>query len=192
MQEMTRETLVPTLAEIFSRRASEAYIGEPVSIGAHMLQSAQLAEQAGAPEAVIVAALLHDVGHFTHDFPEDSAEQGIDSQHEDAGARILDGWFPPLVVDCVRQHVAAKRYLCATDPAYFGTLSEASVLSLKLQGGPMTPDEVAAFEANPSAKAIVQVRLWDDLAKVPGLETPAFDHYAPMIQRVVDSHGEAG
>ncbi|MEO1490701.1 MAG: HD domain-containing protein [Pseudomonadota bacterium] len=186
--ELTRETIIPFLAEIFARRGAEEYLGEPVSISEHMLQGAQLAKDAGATEEVIAAALLHDVGHFTHDFPTDAADQGIDSQHEEAGAAILAAHFPKVVVDCVRYHVAAKRYLCATDPAYFARLSEASVLSLKLQGGPMSKDEVQAFADNPDLEAVLQVRIWDDEAKIPGKPTPGFAHYAPLLQRVVDRH----
>ncbi|MEM7189818.1 MAG: HD domain-containing protein, partial [Pseudomonadota bacterium] len=164
------------------------YLGEPVSIGEHMLQGALLAEEAGAREEVIAAALLHDIGHFTHAFPTDAAQLGIDSLHEEAGAEILAEFFPKIVIDCVRHHVDAKRYLCATRPEYFDRLSEASILSLKLQGGPMSEDEVAAFDENPNVREIVQVRYIDEASKVPGKETPDFDHYAPLLQRVVDRH----
>lgn len=188
MTELTRETIIPFLGEIFARRGAEEYLGEPVSISAHMYQCAQLAEEAGATDEVIAAALLHDVGHFTHDFPTDAADQGIDSRHEEAGAQVIRDFFPQIVVDCVRYHVDAKRYLCATDPAYFARLSEASVLSLGLQGGPMSAEEVAAFEENPNTPDIVRVRRWDDTGKIPGHTTPEFQHYAPLLQRVVDRH----
>ncbi|MEL7467300.1 MAG: HD domain-containing protein [Pseudomonadota bacterium] len=187
----THDTIVPLLSEIFTRRGAEEYLGEPVTISEHMLQCAQLAEDAGASEEIIVAALLHDVGHFTHDFPTDAADQGIDSRHEEAGAKILEAFFPQIVVDGVRCHVAAKRYLCATDPDYFGNLSDASVQSLHLQGGPMSDDEVRAFERIPGYRDIVQIRVWDDLGKIPEAPTSGFDHYAPMIDRVVQRHKEA-
>lgn len=191
MTKLTHDTIIPFLGEIFARRGAEEYLGEPVSIAEHMLQGAQLAEEAGASEEVIAAALLHDVGHFTHDFPTDAAEQGIDSRHEESGAKVLEGFFPQVIVDCVRYHVDAKRYLCATDDDYFSALSDASVLSLKLQGGPMSDDEVKAFEQNPNYREIVQVRIWDDIGKVPGKETPGFDHYLPLLERVVQRHREA-
>lgn len=191
MTDLTHDTIIPFLGEIFARRGAEEYLGEPVSIAEHMLQGAQLAEEAGVREEVIAAALLHDVGHFTHDFPTDAAEQGIDSRHEEAGARVLEGYFPSVVIDCVRYHVDAKRYLCATDAEYFAKLSEASVLSLKLQGGPMSEQEVRGFESNPNHRDIVQVRIWDDIGKVPGKETPGFDHYLPLLERVVKRHKEA-
>ena len=101
---------------------------------------------------------------------------------------MLARFFPSLVIDCVRYHVDAKRYLCATRPEYHDRLSEASILSLKLQGGPMSDTEVAAFDANPNVNQIVQVRYIDEAAKIPGKATPGFDHYAPLLQRVVDRH----
>ncbi len=183
----TTETIVPFLAEIFEKNADGEYLGEPVTIGAHMLQCAQLAEQSGARDAVIAAALLHDVGHFTHEFETDAADHGVDSKHEEAGAKVLEAFFPSVVVDCVRYHVDAKRYLCATDPSYFDKLSEASVHSLNLQGGPMSPAEVTAFEQNPNLGDIVQVRLWDEMGKDPECETPGFSHFEPVLRRVVAS-----
>ena len=188
MTELTRETIVPFLEEIFEKNANGEYLGEPVTIGAHMLQCAQLAEETGAADEVVAAALLHDVGHFTHEFEADAADHGIDTVHEEAGAKILEEWFPRLVVDCVRYHVDAKRYLCATKPTYFDRLSEASIHSLNLQGGPMSDEEVAAFEENPGLREIIQVRYWDEAGKDPAKATPDFAHYAPLLQRVVDRH----
>lgn len=154
----------------------------------HMLQSAMLAQEENAGEFLIAAALLHDIGHYTSEFGENSVEQGIDNLHDEAGARILEDFFPPVVVACVRLHVAAKRYLCATDPGYFAKLSPASVATLKLQGGPMTEDEVAEFRTHPYFREAVRVRLWDEGGKVPGLPTPPFGHYEPLLQSVVESH----
>ena len=185
---LTRDTIVPFLAGIFERRGGEEYLGEPVTMAEHMLQGACLAEQQGESEVIVVAALLHDIGHFTSEFGTFSMEDTHDRHHEEAGARVLERFFPRLVVDCVREHVAAKRYICATDPSYFGELSEASIHSLKLQGGPMDAAEVAAFETNPNFADIVRVRRLDDAGKIAGMQTPDFAHYAPMVQRVVDSH----
>ncbi len=137
---------------------------------------------------IIVAALLHDIGHFTSEFGMFRMDDTKDRFHEDAGAAVLERFFPTLVTDCVRYHVAAKRYLCATRPEYFGRLSEASVHSLNLQGGPMSPDEVRAFEARPNLKEIITVRYLDDAGKHADMETPPFAHFAPMVQRVVDAH----
>jgi phosphonate degradation associated HDIG domain protein len=178
-------TIVAFIADIFRRRGADSYLGEDVTMSQHMLQTAQLAEQAGADEQVIAAALLHDIGHYCSEFPADAQDQGIDNRHNEAGAAVLSPYFPPLVTDCVRHHVPAKRYLCATDPGYFARLSPASVLTLQLQGGPMSAAEVAAFRALPNLDEMVRVRIWDDEAKVAGRKTPAFDHYAPLLQRVV-------
>ena len=186
--DLNAQTIVAFLAEIFERNAAEEYLGEQVTIAEHMLQGAQLAEQAGAPEEVVAAALLHDVGHFTHEFESDAADHGIDTKHEEAGARVIERFFPAIVVDCVRYHVDAKRYLCATNPAYFDRLSEASVHSLNLQGGPMEAGEAEAFARNPNLKDILRVRVWDEEGKVPGKEVLGFTHYAPLLQRVVDRH----
>ena len=105
-----------------------------------------------------------------------------------ASATVLAEFFPSVVTDCARDHVAAKRYLCAVDPTYFDDLSDASVQSLSLQGGPMNEAEVAEFEKLENTRDIVQVRLYDDRGKVHGMEVPEFDHYRSMVQRVVDSH----
>lgn len=177
--------IVAFIADIFARRGAESYLGEAVTMSQHMLQAALLAEEAGADDEVVAAALLHDIGHYTSEFPPDAQDQGIDNRHDRAGAAVLAPWFPERVTACVRHHVAAKRYLCATDPEYRARLSDASVLSLKLQGGPMTQAEVAAFEANPHLADIVQVRIWDDLGKDPDHAAPPFAHYRPLLERVV-------
>jgi len=188
---LTPDTVVPFIADIFARRGAEEYLGEPVTISEHMLQCAELAERSGASDALVAAALLHDIGHFTNEFPDDAAEQGIDAVHEEAGAKILRDYFPPLITDCVRYHVAAKRYLCATDPAYFGKLSGASVHSLNLQGGPMSALEVQDFARNPHLKDILRVRIWDDTGKDPDHAAPPFAHYQPLLERVVQTHAKA-
>ncbi len=185
---LTTENIVDFLADIFFRRGHEEYLGEPVTMAEHMLQGAHFAAQNGEPEDIVVATLLHDIGHFTSEFGMFSMDDTEDRWHEESGASVLEAFFPTIVTDCVRYHVAAKRYLCATDKAYFDKLSEASVHSLQLQGGPMNADEVREFEDNPNLAAIVKVRRYDDQGKVPALPTPSFNHYQPMIQRVVDVH----
>ena len=188
MADPTPETIVDFLADIFVRRGDEEYLGEPVSMAQHMLQGATLAERQGLREEVIVAALLHDIGHFTSEWGTYHPDDTQDRHHEEAGARVLAAFFPGIVTDCVRHHVAAKRYLCATRPDYLDRLSAASVHTLRLQGGPMSAAEVAAFEANPNLAEIVQVRHLDEAAKDPDLATPGFAHFAPMVRRVVDRH----
>jgi phosphonate degradation associated HDIG domain protein len=183
-------TIVAFIADIFARRGADSYLGEAVTMSEHMLQAALLAERAQADDALIAAALLHDIGHYTSEFPPEAQDEGIDNRHDQAGAAVLAPYFAERVVDCVRYHVAAKRYLCATDPDYFGRLSAASVLTLKLQGGPMSAAEVAEFRQLPHLEDILRVRVWDDEAKVPGRRTPPFAHYAPLLQRLVHAHRE--
>jgi [1-hydroxy-2-(trimethylamino)ethyl]phosphonate dioxygenase len=185
---LTPDTIVDFLGSIFDRRGGEEYLGEPVTMGEHMLQGATIAEQNGQPEEIIVAALLHDIGHFTSEFGTFTMDDTEDRHHEDAGGEVLERFFPTVITDCVRYHVAAKRYLCATRPEYLSLLSEASVHSLNLQGGPMQPDEVAVFESNPNLEKIVAVRYLDDAGKHPQMETPDFWHFAPMVQRMVNRH----
>lgn len=186
--ELTQATIVPFLAEVFARRGDTEYLGEPVTMAQHMLQGATMAQAAGEPEEIIVAALLHDIGHFVGEFGTYSPDDTEDRHHEESGARILDRFFPSVVTDCVRHHVAAKRYLCATRPEYLAELSAASVHSLGLQGGPMSDDEVAEFSRNPNLVFILKVRLLDDAGKLPDMPTPGFAEFAPIVQRVVDRH----
>ena len=129
----------------------------------------------------MVAALLHDIGHLLHDLPEQVADLGIDSHHESLGQAWLARYFGPEITAPVRLHVAAKRYLCATDPAYLGLLSPASIQSLALQGGPFTLAEAQEFEQRPFAREAVRLRRWDDLAKIPGMAVPGLDRYRAMI-----------
>ena len=191
MTELTRDSIVAFLGDIFDRRGGEEYLGEPITMAEHMLQGATLAEQNGLPEDVIVAALLHDIGHFTSEFGTYHPDDTEDRHHEDAGAEVLEQFFPSVITDCVRFHVAAKRYLCATKPSYFDRLSAASVHTLELQGGPMNADEVAEFEKNPNLKEIIAVRYLDEAGKRAGMETPDYWHFAPMVQRMVDRHRAA-
>jgi phosphonate degradation associated HDIG domain protein len=188
--ERSRATIVPVIGDIFARRGAEAYLGEAVTMSEHMLQSAVFAARENPADELVAAALLHDIGHFTNEFGDDYIEQGIDNLHDEAGARLLEGFFPPVVVACVRLHVAAKRYLCSADPGYFARLSPASVATLKLQGGPMSGEEKQVFENGPYFREAVRVRLWDEAGKVPGMQTPDFSDFAPLLQRVVDRHFE--
>ena len=185
---LNRDNIVAFLGDIFARRGGEEYLGEPVTMAQHMLQGATIAEQNGLPEEIIVGALLHDIGHFTSEFGTYHPDDTEDRHHEDAGEAVLAPFFPPVITDCVKYHVAAKRYLCATRPAYFARLSPASVHTLELQGGPMSAEEVAEFERNPNIEAIIQVRYLDEAGKRADMETPDFDHFAPMVQRMVDRH----
>jgi phosphonate degradation associated HDIG domain protein len=174
--------VVPAVVRLFTERGSTAYIGEAVSQTEHALQTAWAAEKAGAGSALIAAALLHDVGHLLHGLPEDCVDTGVDDRHEELGARWLRRYFKSEVVEPVRLHVPAKRYLCATEPGYLERLSPASRLSLQLQGGVFTAAEVEAFEAQPHARAALALRRWDEEAKVVGLETPGLEHFMPHLE----------
>ncbi|PSL20102.1 (R)-1-hydroxy-2-trimethylaminoethylphosphonate oxygenase [Shimia abyssi] len=185
---LNADNIVAFLADIFERRGGEEYLGEPVTMAEHMLQGATMAEQNNQTDEIIVAALLHDIGHFTSEFGTFSMSDTEDRYHEDAGAQVLERFLPPVITDCVRYHVAAKRYLCATKPDYFDRLSDASIHSLNLQGGPMSPDEVTAFEQNPHLREIIQVRYLDDAGKRDDMDTPGFAHFAHRVQRMVDQH----
>lgn len=187
-KDLSAETIVDFLADIFERRGGEEYLGEPVTMAQHMLQAAHFAEEAGESEIIIVAALLHDIGHFTSEFGTFSMEDVEDRHHEEGGAAVLGKFFPTLVTDCVRYHVAAKRYLCAVKPEYLNQLSDASIHSLNLQGGPMNAGEIAEFESLPNHEKTVRVRYYDDAAKDDQLDTKPFSHYAPMVQGIVNAH----
>jgi len=187
-QDLSPDTIVAFLGDIVARRGADSYLGEPVTIGQHMLQAAHLAQAEEASDELVAAALLHDIGHYTGEFGEDYIEQGIDNQHDEAGAEVLQRFFPPRVTECVRLHVAAKRFLCATEPSYFGKLSDASVKTLALQGGPMSPAEIAEFRSHAFFAEAVRVRLWDEAAKAPDLRVPGFEHYTALLQQVVDRH----
>jgi [1-hydroxy-2-(trimethylamino)ethyl]phosphonate dioxygenase len=177
--------VIDEIFRVFREQGSGAYLGEPVSLTEHMLQSASAAERDGAPPRLVAAALLHDYGHFIHALPEDSAEHGVDTRHEEVAHTFLSAHFGPEVAEPIRMHVAAKRYLCAIEPSYMAELSPASILSLKLQGGPYSPAEVAAFEASPHAEDAVRLRRYDDVGKVPGLATPGLEHYRSVLHAAI-------
>lgn len=174
------------VCRLFDRLGDSAYLGEPVSQREHALQAAALAEQEGASDSLIIAALLHDVGHLlTIDRPDDNpAATGIDAHHEDAGATWLAQHFGDVVAEPARLHVSAKRYLCATEPEYLSSLSLASVQSLRLQGGSMSAGEALRFDANPFATDALRLRRWDDAAKESGRPTPGLDHYRERIDQL--------
>lgn len=165
------------LEEIYTERATRRYGLSDINQLQHALQAATLAEANGEAPAFVLAAMLHDVGHMIHKLGENPAEEGIDDHHEILGAKWLARRFPEAVSEPVRLHVEAKRYLCAVDPDYFGRLAPDSVLSLKLQGGPMSEEEAAAFRGKPYADDALRLRLLDEEAKDPEMETPPVSHF---------------
>jgi phosphonate degradation associated HDIG domain protein len=170
------------LIRLFRERGGQQYAGEAVSQLEHALQTAHLAEQAGADDATVTACLLHDVGHLVAGLGGTPTLDGIDDTHEALGAKSLRHLFDESVVGPIRWHVAAKRYLCRADPRYHARLSDDSKRSLVLQGGIFDDDQAARFIARPGATAAVSLRLWDDLAKQAGFVTPTLEHF---MQRAV-------
>jgi phosphonate degradation associated HDIG domain protein len=187
-----RSEVVERILRLFADRGDSAYGGEAVSQRAHALQAAHFAEQSGASPALVSAALLHDVGHLLHNLPNDSPDRGVDDHHEALAQRWLVRWFDADVVEPVRLHVAAKRYLCAAEPGYLNQLSESSLVSLNLQGGPMSAGELAEFRRSPHFEAAVALRRWDDAAKVPDMVVPGVEHYVPFLEQALANHGTPG
>ncbi|MBI1245282.1 MAG: HD domain-containing protein [Alphaproteobacteria bacterium] len=174
--------IIDKLIAVFDSPSGHSTYGEGISQREHALQSAWLAEKEGASPALVTAALLHDVGHLLHDLGEDVAERGIDSRHEALGAAYLMRHFGEDVVGPVALHVEAKRYLVSAEPGYADKLSEASVRSLELQGGPMSADEAARFASKRFAKDALRLRHWDEEAKLVGYTTPEPAHFRKYIE----------
>lgn len=179
---MTPTAVLARIESLFAERGGGEYHGEAVTQLEHALQAASMAEADGHPPALIAAALLHDVGHLLHGHGEDYLDHGVNDRHEDLGARFLAKAFGAEVVEPIRLHVPAKRYLCAARPDYFASLSPASVCSLELQGGSMSADEAREFEAHPQFAAAVALREYDDRAKVVGLITPPLAHFRKYLE----------
>lgn len=172
------------LIELLETKGHSQYGGEAVSQIEHALQAATLAEQASAPTSLIAAALLHDIGHLLHHLPDHAPDEGIDDEHEKSASLFLQGRMPDAVIDPIRLHVPAKRFLCAVDDKYFSQLSPPSIVSLRIQGGPMGNDEVHLFESEPFFEDAIQLRRWDDIAKDPKAITPPLSHFVQYLDAV--------
>jgi [1-hydroxy-2-(trimethylamino)ethyl]phosphonate dioxygenase len=164
---------IDDIMSLFQTKGNTDYGGEKISQLEHALQAASLAQAEKAPPNMIVAALLHDIGHLLGDGPE--------SAHEDVGHSWVSQHFPAEVSEPVRLHVEAKRYLCATNPTYLELLSPTSLKSLHVQGGPMTDAELDAFEEEVYYSQAVKLRQWDDQAKTEKLAVPGLDEYRETI-----------
>ena len=175
-------TPIELIFERFEIHGNDEYGRDRVRQIEHALQCATLAEGEGASPALITAALLHDIGHLIHDLGDSPAARGIDDRHELLGRKWLSRWFGEPVTEPVRLHVNAKRYLTATDPGYFATLSPGSVRSLELQGGPFTAELASSFISLPHAEDAVRLRRWDEGAKIPGKLTPDLAHFRPYLE----------
>lgn len=166
---------------LFARFGASQYSGEPVTQLEHALQTAHLAEQSGADDALVTACLLHDLGHLLNDqgrgFDDTPSLRGIDDTHQYFALPFLRGLFPDAVLDAIKLHVDAKRYLCQANAGYFAKLSEDSKRSLALQGGVFSAEQAAAFLGQSGARDAVILRQWDDLAKQADLVTPPLAHF---------------
>lgn len=171
------------IARLFQERGGEQYSGEPVTQLQHALQTAALGEAEGASDALVTAALLHDLGHLLHDFGETPSLRGVDDVHQFRALPFLRSLFANEVLDAIKLHVDAKRYLCAIRPDYHASLSADSRRSLLLQGGIFSAEEAATFIVQPGADDAVKLRLWDDLAKDVNKATPPLTHYLARAQR---------
>nr|BFE61685.1 HD domain-containing protein [Dactylosporangium thailandense] len=182
---MNTDAAVDEIQALFEGEGARDYLGEPVTQAEHMLQAAALAVRDDAPEALVAAALLHDVGHFHGVLTGADLMRGRDNRHSDTGADWLARWFGPAVCEPVRLHVAAKRYLCAVEPGYHDRLSDASKFTLGVQGGPMTAQEAARFAALEYSGDAVRLRRWDELAKEPGAGVAPLRWYRGLLVRLM-------
>ncbi len=171
------------IEKLFADRGGEQYTGEAVTQLEHALQSALLAEQEGASDALVTAALLHDLGHLLHDLGPSPTVQGIDDVHQYRALPFLRGLFGDDVIEPIKLHVDAKRYLCSVRPGYFAALSDDSKRSLGLQGGIYNEGQAEAFISQRGAADAVRLRIWDDLAKTPALPTPPLGHFLERARR---------
>ncbi|MCY2933006.1 MAG: HD domain-containing protein [Planctomycetota bacterium] len=181
---MNCHEIVSQIFALFHARGHQQY-GEDVTETQHALQCATFARNNGESPAIVAACLLHDYGHLVHDLGENIADQGVDAHHETLGANRLRKLFKPEVVEPVRLHVAAKRYLCWKEPGYYNGLSDASQRSLLLQGGPMTDNEGHTFESHPFYKSAVTLRKYDDMGKVTDMKTLDFEDFRNDLEPFV-------
>jgi len=173
------------IERLFAERGGEQYAGEPVTQLEHALQCALFAQDEGADDELVTAALLHDLGHLLHELGPTPTLQGIDDVHQYRALPFLRGLFGDAVINPVKLHVDAKRYLCATRTGYFAALSEDSKRSLGLQGGIFNEGQAEAFISQPGAMDAVRVRLWDDAAKVANAPTSTLTHFLARARRCV-------
>lgn len=172
------QAFLANVRRLYEEHGADRYeSGKPDSVSQleHALQCAMLAESAGADEYLVTAALFHDLGHLL--YPDDEVEVNSDDEHEVRALPALAPLFPESVLEPIRLHVKAKRYLCLIEPDYHDGLSVASKRSLQLQGGVFTREEGERFLDLPHAAEAVLLRRWDDLAKNKGAETPSLDHF---------------
>jgi phosphonate degradation associated HDIG domain protein len=170
------------IVELYLEHGHIAYEGEGVTQLEHALQCAQLALRAGVHDALIVASLLHDIGHLVNRLGASPSLRGLNDMHEQVAADTLSPHFIEAVVEPIRLHVEAKRYLCQVEPTYRAALSPDSTRSLELQGGPLDAASAAAFIARPWAADAVRLRRWDDGAKRRAAAVPPLSEFIPLLK----------
>ena len=156
------------------------YIGEKVTMSEHMIQTAMLAEKAKCNDYLICSCLLHDYGHFILDNPDELVKENLDGKHEDIGYEYLKNIFKKEIIEPIKYHVQAKRYL-ARDKKYFNLLSEASKISLKLQGGLLNDDECIKFEGQDYFKSSILLRKFDEAAKKTDIKMKSIHDYKKLL-----------
>jgi phosphonate degradation associated HDIG domain protein len=173
----------------YQKHGGAEYAGEKITQLEHMAQAAQLAEAAGYDEEVILAAFLHDIGHLCEAGRVDNEMDGFGiKNHEEIGADFLKSkGFSKKIVRLVESHVVAKRYLTFKYPEYYHKLSAASKKTLEYQGGPMQEEEAGAFEHYPLFDLIIQMRKWDEEAKIEHLPVPDLSRYRELIFQHLES-----
>jgi phosphonate degradation associated HDIG domain protein len=176
---------LPDIELLFARHGASQYSGEPVTQLEHALQTAHLAEQSDADDALVTACLLHDLGHLLNEQGDTPSLRGIDDTHQYYALPFLRGLLPAAVLEPIKLHVDAKRYLCCVNAGYFGRLSDDSKRSLALQGGVFTEVQSTTFMSQSGAREAVLLRQWDDLAKQDGLATPSLAHFLARAARCV-------
>jgi phosphonate degradation associated HDIG domain protein len=192
------KSITDEIFDLYKSHGGAEYAGEKVSQLEHMAQAAQLAEEEGHDEEVILAAFLHDIGHISGNRNGEESMSGSHEEmdgfgikdHEELGAEFLQKkGFSKKIVRLVESHVEAKRYLTVKDPSYYAQLSEASKRTLEYQGGPMTEDEAAAFEKYPLFSLIINMRKWDEQAKIEHKPLPDLGRYREMMVHHLESTG---
>lgn len=181
---------VDEVLELYERRGARQYGSEAVSQTEHALQCAMLAAAAGASSELIAAAFLHDIGHLVAELPH-AMDRDLDDVHQYLAIPFLRGGFADAVLEPIRLHVDAKRYLCRVDPGYRESLSPASRHSLELQGGSFNAIAADRFLARPFAWDAIRLRRWDDAAKVAGRAAPGLRDLEPLLRGIARQNAVA-
>ncbi|BDQ11712.1 HD domain-containing protein [Sediminibacterium sp. TEGAF015] len=191
MEDRNAAVIAEEIIELLTSKGGSEYIGEPVTKLEHMVQSAEIASEKGLAEELILAALLHDIGHICEPITEENDMEGLGLiDHEFLGAQFLkERGFSEKIVEAVANHVPAKRYLCYKYPSYLSQLSDASLKTLQLQGGVMSYHEAIRFEQNPFIEDIITIRKIDEQAKIANKPLPAnLDMYKEMVIRHLEQN----